>query len=204
MIYLLFLKNKKSEWTVINNSYLSKASFSKNHKKVEICQLHPVQIVGWHTWIPVFWWSNDFVTSWPKFGFLKDIHTHTYTKTRKWEEQPISSAEWVIGWALGWRWPHWRWHSWEKGCITKFVQTQVQRFIPTILFTLLRELKWKYVFMYNQIKADTLIWLLKQNQSINESQRKEATYIHAKSRLLWCFCFKIQKTFFKNTMLSSM
>lgn len=33
---------------VIKNSHLPEAPLSKNHEKVEICQLYPVQIVGWH------------------------------------------------------------------------------------------------------------------------------------------------------------
>lgn len=39
-----------------------------------------------------------------------------------------------------------------KGCITKYAQSRLQRLIPAIVLTLLRELKWKTVFMYNQIK----------------------------------------------------
>lgn len=58
--------------------------------------------------------------------------------------------------------------------------------------------------MYNQIKAEILIWLEEQNQSKNQSQRKkEITHFHAERSLIWCFCLEIQKMLFKNVMLRS-
>lgn len=150
------MKKKKKKKDVIRlilkNSYLPKAPLPKNHEKVEICQLHPVQIVGWHTWVLVFCWSNDFVTSWPKFGFLKNIHTHTHTKIAKWEELPIFLAEGISGWKLELEmarsevaFPGERLHN--KICTDTPSKTH-----SSSVFDIIEGLKGKTVFMYNQIR----------------------------------------------------
>lgn len=157
--YSFFLKEKeKKKWKrnvrglILKNSYLPKAPLSKNHEKVEICQLHPVQIVGWHTWVLVFCWSNDFVTSWPKFGFLKNTHTHTHTKTAEWEEQPILLAEGITGWKLELEMAGSEVANPGENLHNKICTDTPSKTHSSNTFDITEGLKWKTVFMYNQIK----------------------------------------------------
>lgn len=123
--------------------------------------------------------SDGVMTLLPAGPSLAFWRTYTHIYTQKWESEKSSLSSWQNWLMLDRRWPYLRRHSREKGCITKFAQTQVQRLIPTILLTLLSELKWKTVFMYNQIKADRLIWLSEQNQSKKQSQRKKTKHLYS-------------------------